>query len=122
MKQNFILLPIGRNIVRKFSLDEIIYLEAANSYTKVKTLNNGHFIISRPLGEFEKQLCNNSSPFHRIGRSTITNLKHAEEINSGKEPHILLTNNEKVIPDKNKIAQILDKLTLLQNETHTPTN
>ena len=122
MKQKFILLPIGRNLVRKFSLDEVLYLEADNSYTKLKTLNDGHYIISRPLGEFEKLLCTDNSPFFRIGRSTITNLKHAEEINSGKEPHILLANNVKVVPDKNKVTQIIDKLILLQSEPHPPTS
>lgn len=113
--KEFIVLTIERNRKRKIFIDEILYCKADNSYTLVVLHNNGKFIISKPIKEFEVIL----SPFnfYRISKSMIVNISHCVEIKTGKKPEILLINNEIVIPEKNKTKEVEEKMFITQSES-----
>jgi len=111
---DYIFLTIKRNRKRKFYLDEILYLEADNTYTTVKLQNGDSYIISKPIKDFEQML--DTSTFYRISRSVIVNLNYVIEIVTGSNPILMLLNNENLNPDKNKIKQIEEKLLFSQSE------
>jgi len=115
MKHNdYLFLAIERNRKRKFHLNEILYVEADNTYTTIKLQSDDCYIISKPIKDFESLL--NTSNFYRISRSVIVNLHYVIEIVTGSNPILILVNNEILIPDKNKIKEIEEKLLFSQSE------
>lgn len=112
--KEFVVLTIERNRKRKIFIDEILYCKADNSYTLVALDNSSKYIISKPIKEFETIL--NHFNFYRISRSLIVNITHCVELKTGSKPEILLTNTEVVIPDKNKIPIIEEKMFVIQTE------
>lgn len=105
---NYIFLTIKRNCKRKFYLDEILYIEANNTYSTVKLRDGECCVISRPIKDFESML--NSPNFYRISRSVIVNLHYVIEIETGSNPILKLTNDKILVPDKNKVKEIEQKL------------
>lgn len=112
--KEFVVLTIERSRKRKIFIDEILYCKADNSYTLVVLNNNTKFIISKPIKVFEIILsCFN---FYRISKSMLVNITHCIELKTGSKPEIRLTNSEVVIPDKNKIQEIEEKMFVTQSE------
>jgi len=64
-----------RSGIEAVELDEIIYLESKSNYTRLHLSNGKTIITSKTLKEFEDQLCIASSPFMRVHKSYIINLK-----------------------------------------------
>ena len=111
---DYIFLTIGRNRKSKIYFDEILYLEADNTYTTIKLQNSVCYVISKPINGFEQML--SAAIFFRISRSLMVNLNHVVEIVTGSNPVLKLINNEILVPDKNKIKQIEEKLHFSQSE------
>lgn len=114
---DYLFLPIERNRKRKFPLDEILYLEADNTYTTIKLQCGTNYVISKPIKDFESLL--NTSNFFKISRSSIVNLHYVVEIFTGSKPNLMLKNNELIIPDKNKIKLIEERILFSQSELAT---
>lgn len=62
----------------KIRLDEILWIEASGSYSKIHMVNNRSMIISFHLAVIEKALPGND--FVRIHRSHIVNLRHVTSL------------------------------------------
>lgn len=80
-----------QNDYLKLTLDEIIWIEAEGSYTKLYLSDKRSMVISFHLAVIEKELP--SSDFIRIHRSHIVNLKHVQSLigNSLNIGNVLLT-------------------------------
>lgn len=62
----------------KIRLDEILWIEASVSYSKIHLVNNRSMVISFHLAVIEKNLPGND--FVRIHRSHIVNLRHVTSL------------------------------------------
>ena len=74
--------------------DNIIYLEAQGSYTKVHLVNSQPLLISKNMKSFEEKL--NTSEFIRIHKSFIININHVSRYMRNSTNTVLLTNGEEV--------------------------
>ncbi len=113
---DYLFLSIERNRKRKFHLDDILYFEADNTYTTIKLENGASYIISKPIKDFESLL--STSNYYKVSRSIIVNLNYVVEIVTGSSPILVLVNKEILIPDKNKIKQIEERLLFSQSESY----
>lgn len=74
--------------------NEIIYCEADNEYTRIKTLRSTH-LISKHLKYFEARL--SSSRFFRIHKSYLLNLEHIRSMVRTEGGHVIMS-DDKLIP------------------------
>lgn len=74
--------------------NEIIYCEADNEYTRIKTLRSTH-LISRHLKYFEARL--SSTRFFRIHKSYLLNLEHIRSMIRTEGGHVIMS-DDKLIP------------------------
>lgn len=83
----------GRLLAIKSS--DIIWLEAANQYARIHTLNNSH-LLSRSLDTLQKQLDNEC--FFRIHRSAVVNVHFIKEVRTAKNAtcDIILTTGKQL--------------------------
>lgn len=72
----FIFIHVQDTVVQ-IPATEILYLEADNNYTRIETKNQGNFLASKTLKEFEIQLINQKE-FTRINRSVIINARYVD--------------------------------------------
>lgn len=77
-------------------LTNIITLEASGNYTTIILANGDNIVSSKPLGEFEELLKNNTN-FFRAHRSHIINLNHVRKLSS-KEGDLIILNREIEVP------------------------
>lgn len=82
------------------AVQEIIYLEADGSYTKVHLKNSKSILVSKKLKYFEL-LLENRSQFYRVHRSTIININYIVKY-SKADNHISLDNGESVAISRDK--------------------
>ncbi len=81
--------------------DEIITVESGGNYVYIHDDNGRVLLHRKTMAEMEKQL--NHADFLRIHRSYIVNLKAIKGLkNQGKDPCILLLNNDKEVPVSRK--------------------
>jgi DNA-binding LytR/AlgR family response regulator len=118
--KEFIVLTVARNRRRKFFIDQIIYLQADNSYTKIKMNDGQSFLISKLLTEIEQLLC--KSTFYRVNRGTTININYCIEIKIGNSPEILLTNNEIICPNRKIAKEIESTIFVPQAKPIPPTS
>ncbi len=90
------------------SLDEIIYIEAADNYAIFYLVNNESIISKKPLGEYEEML--QSSHFFRIHKSSIINLKFLKDYSSVNGGFITLTNGISIPVSRRRIADFLQEV------------
>lgn len=93
------------------AFDEIILLIAERMYTKVFTINDGTFIVSKPLKFFLNNL-EEVKTFYRPHRSYLINLKYIKKYVNKDGGYILMDNGEMVSVSKEKKKELFD---LLQN-------
>ena len=63
---------------RFLRVDEISVVEAAGDYTRLRLMDGGEVLLSRPVKEWEERLPGDR--FVRIHRSTIVNLDHVTKV------------------------------------------
>jgi len=95
-------------------IDEIIYCEAAGSYTHFYTTSNKNYTTSNNLKKVENILQHTS--FFRIRRSTLLNLKHVIQYNNAGE--IKLSNNKKLLVSSRNKTNFLRVLKLMNYAIH----
>ena len=104
MKNDFIIVTIGRNRLRKIHLKEILYIKASGSYSEIHFIDH-EIVITVGLKEIDSIIDNES--FIRINRSYIININKCIEINTGKSPNIILSNKIQINISKNFLDLVL---------------
>lgn len=72
--------------------EDIIYVEADGSYTKIYLKNGDKEILSKNIGKIEALF--NSSPFFKVSRSHIINLKYLKKTDRVNKKVSLLVNDK----------------------------
>lgn len=83
--------PDGYDIV---DLSNIIYIEALDSYSKLKLINNTSYVATRSLKDFEALL--SEKGFCRIHKSYLVNMKHIVKIMKGLAASVMMTNGTQI--------------------------
>lgn len=90
--------------------NEIVYMEADNTYTTIYFSNGNKIVVSRSLGEFVELI--NSPDFYKPHRSYYINLNHIREYKKQDGGHLIMDNGDTVYIARDKKN---DFLNLLQN-------
>jgi len=106
MEKEYIVFTVGRNKIRKIYLNEIIYIKASGSYSKIY-LEFDVITISKILKEVDQFIKNEL--FIRINRSCIINLYYCSEIKSGNSAFLVMKNGDKIKVSKNKIDVLINR-------------
>ncbi|MCK4662324.1 MAG: LytTR family transcriptional regulator [Bacteroidales bacterium] len=109
MNRKFIVIKTEKKL-KKFFIDEILYCKADGAYSIIKTTDNKEFIVSKLLKVIENLLT--EYEFIRINRSYLVNLEHCMEIIIGREPKLVLSNNEKLKLNNKNLKNIENKFCL----------
>jgi two-component system LytT family response regulator len=91
-------------------LDEIVYCEASDKYTKVFFSEKKQMLSSRTLGDFEEILL--ASGFFRIHHSYLVNLKHLQRYIKGEGGQVVMSNGTTLDVSrrrKEKLLQIVSR-------------
>lgn len=92
MNENFSKIVVhvadGYDIV---DINNIIYIEALDSYTKLKLVNNVSYVASRSLKDFEELLTEKG--FYRVHKSYLINLRHMKKIQKGVAASVIMSND-----------------------------
>lgn len=94
------------NGVTFISLDEIIYSEASNNYTKLILTNKRNFIISKTLKDVQEVL--EEEHFLRVHRQYIINLNHVTQFNRN-EGLLTMDNGEHIPIARNQKERLAEK-------------
>jgi two-component system, LytTR family, response regulator len=82
--------------IKIITINEVLYLEAADDYVKVYT-NEGYFLKSKTMGHYENIL--DAKLFCRCHRSFLVNTQHITRIdNYEKDSHIAILKNDMKVP------------------------
>ncbi len=88
-------------------MDDIIYLQAEGSYTRIYTTSHGVLTITKKLIDFE--YLENNGPFFRTHRSYIVNLNHIKKVDK-KEFILIMNNDAEVYLAQDKKNLLLEKI------------
>lgn len=80
---------IGSLVLKK---EDIIYVEADGSYTKIYLINGDKEILSKNIGKVEALF--NTAPFFKISRSHIINLKYLKKTDRLNKKVLLIVDNK----------------------------
>lgn len=72
------------------NIDDIVYVEALDSYSRLKMIKNETYVTSRTLKEFDELL--SEKGFYRIHKSYLVNLRHIMKIVKGLSPAVIMAN------------------------------
>jgi two-component system LytT family response regulator len=84
----------GQNGVTFIDLNEIVYAEASNNYSKIVLTDGRPFVVSKTLKDVQEVL--EEEHFLRVHRQYIINLNHVKQLN--RNEGILTMNNGDHIP------------------------
>ena len=90
-------------------IEEIIYGEAASSYTILHLVNQKKLTVSKTLKDFENILPEDQ--FCRIHHSTLVNMKHIEKYVRGEGGYVVVTGGTPLNVSRRKKEQFLQMLT-----------
>lgn len=88
--------------------DDIIYCEAERSYTIFHIEGKKSVTVSKPLIEYENMLTD--TPFFRIHKSFLVNLKHVKEYQRGEGGIVIMSNDAAIEVSRRRKEQFLDKV------------
>lgn len=89
-------------------LDDIIYCEAERSYTIFHIEGRKPVTVSKPLIEYENLLAD--TPFFRVHKSFLINLKQVKEYQRGEGGIVIMSNNAEIEVSRRKKEQFLEKV------------
>jgi two-component system LytT family response regulator len=96
----------GQHGVSFVHLNEIVYSEASNNYSKL-ILNDGrHFLISKTLKDVQEVL--EEEHFLRVHRQFIINLNHVKQFNRN-EGILTMTNGDTIPIARNQKERLIEK-------------
>ena len=88
------------------NINDILYCEAAGSYTTVYLQDGKKLLASKLLGEFESQLANYK--FYRIHHSSLINLNRVKEFQRHNGGYVIMENNKRLEVSLRKIKDFMD--------------
>ena len=89
-------------------LEEIVYCEAARSYTVFHLVDKKPIMISKPLFDYDRIL--SDTIFFRVHKSFLINLMHVKEYTRGEGGTVLMSNGMEIEVSRRKKEQFLDKM------------
>ena len=99
--------------VQLLDLDEIVHIEGLGNYSRIYAQNGQVYLIPRLLKDFEDYLGQNS-PFIRLNRSILANIRHISSYSKGEPCIVQLSNGKHIDISRRRkhevIAQIAIKL------------
>jgi two-component system, LytTR family, response regulator len=90
-----------REKVEYVNISDIIRLESDSNYTYVWTEKTEKILVSKTIGDFEKELCSEPHHFMRVHQSHLINLRYVKKFIKD-ENCIVLLNGDKTPLSKNK--------------------
>jgi two-component system LytT family response regulator len=96
----------GQHGVTFIDLNEIVYAEASNNYSKLILTDGRHFLISKTLKDVQEVL--EEEHFLRIHRQYIVNLNHVKQFNRN-EGMLTMTNGEHIPVARNQKEHLIEK-------------
>jgi len=91
-------------------LEDILYAEAANTYTVFHMLDGEQIVSSKPIREYDQIFP--GSRFLRIHRSFLINLQHIKQYKKGRGGLITMVNGTELEVSRFKREQLLNHLGL----------
>ncbi len=88
-----------------FSIQDIIYCKADNSYTTIVLKDSAQVIVCKNLKDFENMLVD--AGFCRVHHSYLVNLSHVQKYVKGDGGYIVLTGNHQVAISRRKKDEFL---------------
>lgn len=100
----------GYNVV---DLEDIIYCEACDSYTKVHTTEGKVHLISKPLKEYDNLLSDKG--FYRVHKSFLVNVSHIRKIIKGIGAAVIMSNKMNIPISMRKKDEFFQSLKGIMN-------
>lgn len=97
----------GQNGVSFIEINDILYAEASNNYTKLILLNKQQHIISKTLKDVQDVL--EERNFLRVHRQYIVNLNHIKQFFRGDNMYIVLDNGENIPVARSQKEKLIEK-------------
>ncbi len=96
----------GQHGVSFIDLNEIVYSEASNNYSKLILTDGRHFLISKTLKDVQEVL--EEEHFLRVHRQYIINLNHVKQFNRN-EGVLTMTNGQHIPVARNQKEHLIEK-------------
>ena len=84
----------GQNGISFIEINDILYAEASNNYTKLILLNKHQHIISKTLKDVQEVL--EERNFLRVHRQYIINLNHVKQFFRGDNMYVVMEHGENI--------------------------
>ena len=97
----------GQHGVTFVEINEIIYAEASNNYTKLVLLNKQQHIISKTLKDVQDVL--EERHFLRVHRQYIINLNHVKQFFRGDNMYVVMDNGENIPVARSQKEKLVDR-------------
>jgi two-component system LytT family response regulator len=96
----------GQHGISFIDLNEIIYSEASNNYSKLILTDGRHFLVSKTLKDVQEVL--EEEHFLRVHRQYIINLNHVKQFNRN-EGILTMTNGASIPIARNQKERLIEK-------------
>ena len=96
----------GQHGLSFIDLNEIVYVEASNNYSKLILTDGRHFLISKTLKDVQEVL--EEEHFLRVHRQYIINLNHVKQFNRN-EGVLTMTNGDNIPVARNQKEHLTEK-------------
>lgn len=94
--------------IKFMSLQDIVYLEGANTYTTLVLANGERVLSSKPISRFEQTL--NADWFFRIHKSYLINIFHFQEYISYDGDYAKMSNQDKLNISRYRLSEFLKRV------------
>jgi two-component system LytT family response regulator len=96
----------GQHGISFIDLNEIVYSEASNNYSKLILSDGRHFLVSKTLKDVQEVL--EEEHFLRVHRQYIINLNHVKQFNRN-EGILTMTNGDNIPIARNQKERLVEK-------------
>lgn len=100
----------GYNVI---DLEDIIYCEACDNYTRIQLLDGSNQLIARPLKEYDSMLSDKG--FFRVHKSFLINLNHIRKIIKGMGTAVVMTDKKNIPVSMRKKEEFFNSLKGIMN-------
>ena len=97
----------GQNGVSFIEINDILYAEASNNYTKLILLNKHQHIISKTLKDVQEVL--EERNFLRVHRQYIVNLNHVKQFFRGDNMYVVMEHGENIPVARSQKDKLVEK-------------
>ncbi|MDZ4793790.1 MAG: response regulator [Bacteroidota bacterium] len=97
----------GQNGVTFIEINDIVFAEASNNYTKLILLNKQQHVISKTLKDVQDVL--EERHFLRVHRQYIINLNHVKQFFRGDNMYVVMNNGENIPVARSQKDKLVEK-------------